>query len=194
MNVMKNKIRKAAINLFYKKGYFAASMSEIASATGIRKSSIYHHYANKEDILADIFKSTMDDLHASLEKSLNSVEGAEERMRAAIRCHIRFHIQRQKEAIIADSELRGLTAPNYKAIIQKRDDYERKFQALIQQGVDEGIFKNTDIKVLSYGIITMSTAVCSWFKRSGRLSGEEVARIYSEFIFKGLESPQEQVI
>ena len=186
MSATKNKIRKAAINLFYKKGYFAASMSGIANATGIRKSSIYHHYANKEDILADIFRSTMDDLHASLEKSLNSVEGAEERMRTAICCHIRFHIQRQKEAIIADSELRGLTAANYKEIIQKRDDYEQKFQAIIQQGADEGVFKNRDIKVLSYAIITMCTDVCTWFKKSGRLSGEEVARIYSEFIFKGL--------
>jgi len=185
---MKNKIRKAAINLFYKKGYFAASMSGIANATGIRKSSIYHHYANKEDILADIFISTMDDLHASLEKCLDSVEGAEERMRAAIRCHIRFHIQRQKEAIIADSELRGLTVANYRAIIQRRDAYEEKFQELIQQGVDEGIFNKSDMKVLSYAIITMCTAVCTWFKKSGRLSGEAVARIYSEFVFNGLKS------
>ncbi len=84
--------------------------------------------------------------------------------------------------------MRGLTAANYKAIIQKRDDYELKFQALIQQGTDEGIFKNQDIKVLSYAIITMCTAVCTWYKRSGRLPGEEVARIYSEFIFKGLKS------
>jgi len=186
MSVMKNKIKKAAINLFYKKGYFAASMSDIANVTGIRKSSIYHHYDNKEDILADIFRSTMEDLHASLEKSLNAAEGAEDRMCAAIRCHIRFHIQRQKEAIIADSELRGLTAANYKDIIQKRDDYEQKFQALIQQGADEGVFKKRDIKVLSYAIITMCTAVCTWFKKSGRLSGEEVAQIYTEFIFKGL--------
>lgn len=187
MSDMKDRIRQAAINRFYQKGYFAASMSEIATATGIRKSSIYHHYTNKEDILADIFMSTMDDLHTSLEQSLKSVEGAKEKLRAAIDCHIRFHIERQKEAIIADSELRGLTAANYRAIIQKRDDYELKFQALIQEGVDQGVLKPQDIKVLSYAIITMCTAVCAWFKASGRLSGDEVAQIYTDFIFEGLQ-------
>ena len=35
---MKDKIKKSAIKLFYKKGYFATSMSIIARTTGIRKS------------------------------------------------------------------------------------------------------------------------------------------------------------
>ncbi len=187
MSDMKDRIRQAAINRFYQKGYFAASMSEIATATGIRKSSIYHHYTSKEDILADILTSTMDDLHARLGKSLQAVEGPKNKLRAAIGCHIRFHIERQKEAIIADSELRGLTAANYRAIIRKRDDYEQKFQAIIRQGVDEGVLKPQDIKVLSYAIITMCTAVCTWFNPSGRLSGDEVAQIYTDFIFKGLQ-------
>ena len=43
---MKERIKAVAINLFYKKGYFATSMSDIARRAGIQKSSIYYHYAN----------------------------------------------------------------------------------------------------------------------------------------------------
>jgi len=183
---MKNNIKKSAIKLFYKKGYFATSMSAIAQATGITKSSIYHHYATKEDILLDIFRATMTDLQGALQKRLDTAAGAKQRVRAVIYCHINFHIERQKEAIIADSELRGLTARNYKEIIQMRDDYEQQIQDVLEEGIAEGIFHETDIKIISYALLSMCTGVCTWFKRSGRLSKRAVADIYADFIMKGL--------
>lgn len=184
---MKDKIKEVSIDLFYKKSYFASSTSDIARAAGIKKASIYYHYSNKEDILFDIFKTTMIDLDANLERHIGGVEDTEERMRMAIYSHIIFHIDRQKEVLIADSELRGLTAKNYKEIVKMRDDYERKFQSVIKKGIEEGIFADRDFKVISYGIITVCTAVSTWFKNSGRLSKEEVARIYADFIFEGLK-------
>jgi len=184
---MKNTIKAVSIDLFYKKGYFATSISDIARATGIQKSSIYYHFSNKEDILFDILKTTMVDLDANLERQLKDVDEAETRMRVAIQSHITFHIDRQKEVIISDSELRGLTVDNYKTLIKMRDQYERKFQAFIQRGVSEGIFLEKDVKILSYAIITMCTSVCIWFNPSGRLSKEELARIYTDFILRGLK-------
>jgi len=87
---MKGKIKKTSINLFYKKGYFATSMSTIARSTGIQKSSIYHHYSTKEDILLDIFRTSINDLQDALERRLDAALGASERMQAAIYCHIIF--------------------------------------------------------------------------------------------------------
>ncbi|UCD78108.1 MAG: TetR family transcriptional regulator [Desulfobacterales bacterium] len=183
---MKEKIKKSAIKLFYKKGYFATSMSTIARAIGIQKSSIYHHYPTKEDILLDIFKTTMNDLQDMLRNKLDAAKGTREKMQAAIYCHTIFHIERQQEAIIADSELRGLTARNYKKIIQMRDDYEKQIQRVLEEGVADGIFADLDIKVISYAILSMCTGVCTWFKKTGRLSKEEVADIYAVLILKGL--------
>lgn len=187
---MKNKIKKVAINLFYKKGYFATGMSAIASAAGIRKSSIYYHYPTKEDILVDIFRTTMGELKDLLQEKLNSAKGPREKMKAAIDCHIIFHIERQKEAIIADSELRGLTARNYKELMQMRDEYEKLIQDVIEEGITEGVFVVNDLKVISYGILSMCTSICAWFNRSGRLSKKEVANYYSDFILKGLSSQE----
>jgi len=183
---MKEKIKKSAVKLFYKKGYFATGMSSIGRATGIQKSSIYHHYSTKEDILLDIFRTTMQDLQDLLRSRLEEAGSTREKMQAAIYCHIIFHIERQQEAIIADSELRGLTAGNYKKIMQMRDDYEKQIQRVLKEGVAEGVFADLDIKIISYAILSMCTGVCTWFKKSGRLSKEEVADIYSKLILKGL--------
>ena len=130
----------------------------------------------------------MIDLDANLERNIKTAKNTEEKMRAAIQSHVIFHIDRQKEVLISDSELRGLTGDNSKNIIKMRDDYERKFQSILKQGIREGIFLKADFKVISYGILTLCTAISIWFRPSGRLSKENVSQIYTDFILKGLKS------
>ena len=184
---MKTTIKSVSIDLFFRKGYFATSISDIAKGSGIQKASIYYHYASKEDLLYHILKSTMDDLTSYLKDSLSSVTGVEQRMRMAVRSHVRFHLERQKENFIANSELRGLTAKHYQVIVKKRDEYEAIFQDLIRQGTDEGVFANVDVKILSYAILTLCTAGATWYKPTGRLTVDEIADIYVGFILSGLK-------
>ena len=186
MAQMKETIKSVAIDLFFKKGYYATSISEIARGCDIRKASIYYHYSGKEALLFDIMQTTMQDLVVSLQARLASADGIEARLRAAVRNHVAFHLRRQKETFIASSELRGLSAENFQTIAARRDDYERIFQALIHQGIDQGSFAPGDIKILSYAILTLCTAGASWFRPDGRLSVEQIASIYENFVIHGL--------
>jgi len=187
MTDMKATIKAVSIDLFFKKGYFATSISDIAKGSGIQKASIYYHYASKEDLLYQILKSTMDDLTTHLKDRLAAVTNVEARMRTAVRAHVRFHLERQKENFIANSELRGLTAEHYRAIVQKRNEYETIFQDLIRQGTAEGVFADVDVKILSYAILTLCTAGATWYNPGGRLTVGEIADIYETFIITGLK-------
>jgi len=51
----KEKILDVAIDLIYEHGYHGVSVRKIAYGAGIKESSIYNHYENKEDILNRIF-------------------------------------------------------------------------------------------------------------------------------------------
>jgi AcrR family transcriptional regulator len=184
---MKQKIKAIAVQLIYQKGYHACSISNIADRVGIQKSSIYYHYLNKEELLYGILKDTMEDLIESLERSLQNIEGTEERLRALIRNHLNFHMDRQKEVIISDSEMRGLTADNLRSVIRMRDEYDRKTREVIKKGIDEGIFINKDTRVVVNAIITMCTQTSTWFNPLGDLSKEEVIDIYTKIIFDGLK-------
>lgn len=53
------KIFDAAIDLFSQKGYDAVSIRDIASAVGIKESSIYKHYTSKDQILQKIVQYPM---------------------------------------------------------------------------------------------------------------------------------------
>ncbi|MFZ7127970.1 MAG: TetR/AcrR family transcriptional regulator [Desulfobacterales bacterium] len=186
MSTTKDTITAVAIEHFYRKGYFATSISEIARACGIQKASIYYHYPSKENILYHIHQTTMDDLTAYLLENLREAREVEERMRAAVRSHVRFHLNRQKETFIANSELRGLTPDHYRGIVEKRDVYERIIQGIIREGCEEGRFADADVKILSYAILTLCNAGAIWFKPEGRFSVDEIADIYEAFVLRGL--------
>lgn len=47
----REKILEAALSLFSKKGYHAASIRDICREVGIKESSVYYHFANKRAIL-----------------------------------------------------------------------------------------------------------------------------------------------
>jgi len=61
----KEKIFDVSIDLFSQKGFDAVSVREIARAVGIRESSIYNHYKNKEAILDAIIDYFMSELTLS---------------------------------------------------------------------------------------------------------------------------------
>jgi AcrR family transcriptional regulator len=188
MASMAETIKTVAIDLFYQKGYFATSISDIARGCGIQKASIYYHFAGKEELLFRIMQATMENLLRDLQDNLARARGTEDRMRAAVRSHVTFHLNRQKETFIASSELRGLSTENYASIVARRDAYESIFQELIRSGMARGVFHSGDVKILSYAILTLCTAGASWFKPQGRLSADEISRIYENFVLNGLQA------
>jgi AcrR family transcriptional regulator len=191
MTQMKETIRTVAIDLFFKKGYFATSISDIAKGCGIQKASIYYHFPGKEELLFSIMENTMIDLLASLENNLAACDNHEDQMRGAVRSHVMFHLNRQKETFIASSELRGLSSEHFDSIVARRDAYERIVQGLIRSGIEQGIFAGADVKILSYAILTLCTAGATWFRPDGRLSVEAIATIYENFVLYGLKRGQD---
>lgn len=52
------KIKEVALQLFATRGYEGTSLADIAELVGIKKSSIYNHYKNKDDLFLHIFEKS----------------------------------------------------------------------------------------------------------------------------------------
>ena len=70
MITTKQKILEVSADLFSKKGFNGVSVREIARNVGIKESSLYNHYQNKDDILVKIF----DYYETEIEKATPSEE------------------------------------------------------------------------------------------------------------------------
>ncbi len=51
----KGKILSVALSLFFEHGYDGVSINDIAKAVGISKSTIFHYFANKDELFNEIF-------------------------------------------------------------------------------------------------------------------------------------------
>jgi AcrR family transcriptional regulator len=193
---VRNNILAAAVQLFAEYGYHAAPLRDIAQIAGIQAASIYYHYANKEALLVEIMETHMRHLNASLERILREEQDPLKRLYEATANHIRLHTSYKSEFFIIDTEIRALEGDNRHYILSLRDHYESLLQELLRDGMERGVFRLSDIKVSSYAIIAMCTAVSTWFRPGGRLTVQQVIDMYSQMITQGLlllpASPQMQ--
>ena len=58
----RDQIAAAALDLFDQRGYHATGMEDIAKAVGMRASSLYNHFSSKQELLAEVTITAMEDL------------------------------------------------------------------------------------------------------------------------------------
>ncbi len=183
---MRESILVAAVQLFAEYGYHAAPLRDIARIAGIQAASIYHHYANKQALLVEIMETYMQRLIESLKHILNEYDDPVKRLHEAIANHIRMHTMYKNEFFIIDTEIRALENENRPQILALRSRYEELLQEILRDGMERGVFRQSDVKIASYAIIAMCTEVATWFRPDGRLSVQQVILIYRQLITDGL--------
>jgi len=183
---VRENVMAAAVQLFAEYGYHAASMRDIARVAGIQAASIYYHYASKQALLVEIMETYMLQLNATLERILREEHEPQQRLSAAIANHIRLHTTYKNEFFIIDTEIRALEGEKHASILSLRDRYEALLQELLQDGMERGVFRRSDVKIASYAIIAMCTEVATWFRPAGRLSVQQVTDMYRDMITRGL--------
>jgi AcrR family transcriptional regulator len=183
---VRDKVLAAAVQLFAEYGYHAATMRDIARIAGIQAASIYYHYASKQALLVEIMETHMRQLNVNLEHIVSKKDTVQQRLYEAISSHIRLHTTYKSEFFIIDTEIRALNGENRGKVLALRDQYEDLFQKLLREGMEQGVLRQTDVKVSSYAIIAMCTEVAQWFRPSGRLSVQQVIEIYNQMVTEGL--------
>ena len=68
----KEKVLKAAIKVFSRRGYDGASMREIAESARLTKPMIYYHFKNKKDLYLHLLETHIGTLHKGLLAVLQS--------------------------------------------------------------------------------------------------------------------------
>jgi TetR/AcrR family transcriptional regulator, cholesterol catabolism regulator len=179
-------ITQAAIELFWRHGYEATTLREIAAEVGIQVGSLYNHIPSKEELLFSIMSGVIEDLIAEVEGRLVGIEDPVDRLRAAIECHVMFHTDRAREVFIGNSELRSLSEPNRAAVVRLRDRYESIIASVLRQGSNAGAFELHDVKLTAYAVVSVGTQVSNWYHDYGRLSLPKIAEVYTDLILEGL--------
>jgi AcrR family transcriptional regulator len=186
-------IHDAALELFARLGYHATSMRAIAAAAQVQPAAIYHWYASKEEILVRLQDDFMEQLTERVVAGMAHHDRPALKLGAAVREHVVFHGLHTRAAFVTDSEIRALTEGPRRALIAKRDEYQRMFSELIRDGIRDGSLRTSDVHVATYSILLQCTGVALWFDPNGPLGLEEVAELHVELVLGSLQASRELI-
>lgn len=184
----RERILRAAIDVFAQNGYFNAKVSEIARAAGVADGTIYLYFDGKEDLLISIFREYTRDYLLSLERDLANVNRAEERMRITIRHHLEALGRDKALAIVWQVELRHSLKFMTLLSHQEVADYLNILRKIVEQGQNEGVFRKTLhpqlVAKAVFGIL--DEMVTSWMLSEKDSNLVDQAGAVSDLVLNGL--------
>ncbi|MFO7693414.1 MAG: TetR/AcrR family transcriptional regulator [Vicinamibacterales bacterium] len=69
-DAVRTRLLNAAVRVFDRKGYSAASVREVAEMAGVTKPALYYHFGSKEGLLVAILEQAKRQLEATLERAV----------------------------------------------------------------------------------------------------------------------------
>src|SRR5919199_2086478 len=156
MGTRREELTREAARLFDQKGYHGTSIGEIAEAMGVQKGSLYAHIQGKEDLLYETMRDGAAAFHAALDAIPEELP-ATEKIRLALRAHLRVVAEQLDVATVFVREWRYLEGERRDEIVAERRRYEERFRAFFREGRELGELR-TDLDDASAALLALSAA------------------------------------
>ncbi len=182
------------VRVFNERGYEAASMEDLARASGLTKSTFYHHISGKEELLGLAVDRALDALSAVFDDELAPTEP----VRAVDR--LQRAVQRTAEVLLAELpyvtlllRVRGNTEVE-RAALARRRAFDDRLAALVRDAADAGeIRSDIEPRLVSRLLFGMVNSVTEWYRPASRLSQPQIVRAVVELAMTGLRVPDLRV-
>jgi AcrR family transcriptional regulator len=178
-------ILKSAAAAFRRRGYHGASVDEIASALEMTKGNLYYYFENKEEILYACHDYSLDVLLTLMAQVQAEPSSPDEKLRKLILAFIHTMLDElQGTALTLD--LQALSPALLKRIIAKRDRFDRGLREIIQQGIDQQLFRAGDPKMIGFAMMGAVNWITKWFDPTGPMSSEQIGQRFADYLVGGL--------
>ena len=131
-------------------------MGDLAEAMGVQKGSLYSLTESKHELLYETMRAGADAFHAALDAIPEEVP-AVERIRLALRAHLRVVAEQLDVATVFIREWRYLQGERRDEIVGERRRYEERLRALFREGREHGQLR-TDVDDVAAALLVLSAA------------------------------------
>lgn len=186
-DLVRERLTETAAELFATRGYSRTTINDIAEELGLRRSSLYHYFRNKEEILdALIDQQTIE--HAETLRGLltdRTLKPAEKLQRAFTRSIL--------HKLTASARFRVLDQIEFEMPEKQAREHRRRkreildlWSQLIGEGVTAGELRSIDPRMAAFALLGISNWTAWWYQASGKLTPEEIAGALVEIGLFGL--------
>jgi AcrR family transcriptional regulator len=178
-------IIKSAAHVFGRKGFHGTTLEEIAADLHVTKASLYYYFSTKEELLYEVHLLSMQDVLGRVESIRAASDSPVEQMEAAITEHLRVLAGDYEGAFLLQQEY-NLPEEYRLEIVRLRDRYEKILLDIVEQGERQRVFRVKDARIAVRMLLGGINWFLRWYRSSGRLTVDEIAAAYVDFVFYGL--------
>src|ERR671922_261868 len=133
----RQELSREAARLFAQKGYHGTSIGDLAEALGVQKGSLYAHIQGKEDLLYETMREGAEAFHSGLD-AIPARLPATEKLRLALRAHLRVVADQLEVATVFVQEWKYLEGERRDEVVAERRRYEERIRELFREGRELG--------------------------------------------------------
>lgn len=137
----RNRILKAAVKVFSRKGFYNAKVAEIAKKAGVADGTIYLYFKNKDEVLISIFEEEMENFIGRTRAEIAAASDSIEKLKIFIRTHLNFVKKNPQLAQVFQLELRQSNKFIKEYTGSKLKEYLDLIGTIISQGQREGTIR-----------------------------------------------------
>ena len=177
----RERILEEAVKLFYERGFSGTTLDDIAGKLGVTKPFIYTHFRSKVELLEAVCRPTIEMSMDAIARAAETDGTPGERLYRGVVDFTKVVLQRQANIAVYFREEKHLSASGLEEINALRKRFDRLLSALLQEGVESGMFRIADIRVSALAIGGMVSWAYTWYQPGGRLSFDEIAAKLAHF-------------
>jgi AcrR family transcriptional regulator len=143
----RDELIRATYHEVAEKGYSAVTLQDIATRAGLSKGATLYYFASKEDLFLAALEWMVEQNHARIEQSVNAVDNAIEKVRAAINI-IFANAQQSRQFFLAYCDFVSIGTRN-----KRFHDLNARFyhgcthvdRRIIELGIETGVFRKVNL-------------------------------------------------
>lgn len=184
------RIMEAATRVFAQKGFYNATISDIAKVAEVAEGTIYLYFKNKDDLLISIFEHSMEFFIQEVNKDLEGVADPKEKLKKFIDLHLRLVQKNPDLAQVLQIELRQSSKFMKEYEGGKFSEYLNVVRSILEEGQEKGIFrKELEPRILRRAIFgAVDEMALEWLLMTKKkYSLESCAEQIGETFLRGIE-------
>jgi len=170
----REKILIAAGLVFSKKGFYRATMDEIAQEAAVAKGTLYYNFPSKAKLFAATVTEGMEEIIGQAEKELESDLPFKEHLRHLIRSNFLLYLKYSDLSKIVFNEITsGIDDEVLEEIEKVRVRYIDFISDLLRQGQERGYLKEIDTRLAAVGLVGFLDNLCNYYLKNDRILDRE---------------------
>jgi len=182
----KENILQHSAELFAEIGFHKTSIDQLAEASNITKSLIYHYFKSKQEILFECMLSHVELLRSTALRYLDAEKSPEKQLENLLLKFLEIYETAGARHRILVNDLQQLTPDQKTKIVTIENDITQVFKSLINKVSDTKNQEQHFSTARTFLLLSMINWTHTWFRPDGKMTSEELGALVFDIFMNGV--------